>query len=101
MTHPVAVWTSPSPFRIGMDTNVVYILSSVCLLPQLSYNFIYFFHFHTVEAHKCPGNIRTDQNENIITVHSELPTESIDLKTKYIVLQLEKREEREINVDTS
>lgn len=54
-----------------------------------------------MEAHKCPGNIRTDQNENIISVHSELPTESIDFKTKYIVLQLEKREEREINVDTS
>lgn len=55
----VAVRTSPSTFRIWMYANIIYILSSVCLLPQFSNDFINFLHFHCVEAHECPNNTVT------------------------------------------
>ena len=64
-TYLVAVRASSSTFRIRMDTYVIYILSSISFLPQLSNNFIYFLHFHCVEAHKCSEK---DVDEEIIII---------------------------------
>ena len=53
-----------------MNTDVVYVLPSIGLLPQLPNNFVDLFHFHCVEAHQCPyESLRATKEQNECRIH--------------------------------